>query len=141
MQNRTIEFIKNIKLPESNVFWVIFMCGLLAACSTGSTSKDQKSAALTQMAKEFAGDYKLTDIKQQVDATFKAYSVNISELNYQRCADALIALRKASKNGVSEMDILIYVQALNARAYGVSFFKQLKAAARYLERKSPDLPS
>lgn len=93
------------------------------------------------MAKEFQGGFEIEYIQKEVDETFKAYEFPINELNYQRCADTLLKLRKASKNGVSEMDILAHVKAINARSYGVSLFKQLEASAKFLEKKPLDLPS
>ncbi len=129
-------------LLRSYGFWVIFLYLGLVACSSKpqKQARVSKSAALAQMAKEFKGNHRLAYIQQQVDEAFKAYDVAINESNYQRCANALIALRKASKNGVTEMDILAHVKAINVRAYGVSFFKQLAASARYLEKKPLDLP-
>lgn len=123
-------------------FRIIFLFGLLGlgACSS-SKPTNTDSVALQQMAREFAGKYSVEFIRTEVNAVFKAYEVPQNETNYQRCADELIRLRKASKNEVSEMDILSHVRAINARAYGVSFFKQLQASAKYLEKNSLDLPS
>jgi len=133
--------LKNmLQLSERLYFRIIFLCFLLSACASDK-KQTAPSPALQQMAKEFRGEYKLNFIRTEVNAAFEAYEVPQTEANYQRCADALIQLRKASKNNVSEMDILSHVKALNARAYGVSFFKQLKASAKYLENNSLDLPS
>ena len=120
---------------------IIFLCLILTSCTTDKKQATTTSPALLQMTKEFKGEYTLEFIQKEVNAAFEIYEVQVIEANYQRCADALIQLRKASKNGVSEMDILSHVKALNARAYGVSFFKQLKASAKYLENNSLDLPS
>lgn len=136
----TLQQHKILRLSGGIVFRIIFLCLFVSACSSKKTTQ-QPSVALQQMAKEFQGEFELDFIRKEVDAVFKAYEVIPNELNYQRCADELIKLRKTSKNGITEMDILSHVKALNARAYGVSFFKQLKASAKYLENNSLDLPS
>lgn len=121
-------------------FWVIFLSlSFNSACNSPKKQASKPSAALAQMAKEFEGNHPLTYIRIEVNQAFRLYEVPANETNYQRCADMLIALRKASQKGVTEMEILAHVKAINARAYGVSFFKQLAASARYLEKKPLDL--
>lgn len=133
-----------LPLLRSYGFWVIFLLGLgnmacLSKKGNDTTQAKQVSVALAQMAKEFKGNHSVAYIRQEVNQAFKMYEVTINEANYQRCVQILIALRKASQKGVTEMDILAHVKAINARAYGVSFFKQLAASARYLEKKPLDL--
>ncbi|OJJ23521.1 hypothetical protein BKI52_03925 [marine bacterium AO1-C] len=135
-----IDLKKVLQLSGSLAFRIIFLYLCMFSCSSKKQTNTQ-SPAIQQMAQEFLGEYGIDFIRKEVNAAFKVYEVPQTEANYQRCADELTRLRKASKNSVSEMDILSHVKALNARAYGVSFFKQLSASAKYLENNSLDLPS
>ncbi len=69
-----------------------------------ATNAVNQMTALQQMEIAFEGGYTIQQIKPLLDKAMQLYRVPITEENYNRIGNALVALRKNS--GMKEMDIL-----------------------------------
>lgn len=100
--------MKNSLLLLNALFWSV-----LSFQSASSVRNDSLAAdALEMMEVVFVGNYNQQEIKAALDSAFALYSVSITENNYMRTSDALVALRK--EIGPSEMDILRCAIAANS---------------------------
>lgn len=78
-------------------------------------------SALEQMEIAFIGSPSKEKIKEKLDLALQFYSTDITEENYSRAASSLIALRKESKVGVTEMEILDYMIGSYVEGTNMSF--------------------
>ncbi len=119
----------------------VLIAGLLSAsflifgCSGDASSNNKpKPLAIEMMVTTFDGKQSEEEVKTKMDAVMKAYNVEVTEKNYEKCASALINLRKAVK-GVSEMEIIDSMLESDAGKNGVSFPDQAALSAMALEEK------
>jgi len=77
------------------------------------TSKNEEAVkdmgALEKMEIAFIGNPSKEEIKDKLDLALELYKTEITEENYSRAGSTLVALRKESKTGVTEMEILEYM--------------------------------
>lgn len=97
-------------------------------------SSSKNVSALDQMAVVFEGKPSKEEIKVKLDQAIKLYGLEITEDNYNRAGSALVSLRKASKAGVTEMEILDYMIRSYADNAKMSFADMAGLAATMLEK-------
>ncbi|MBN1915681.1 hypothetical protein JW796_01630 [Candidatus Dojkabacteria bacterium] len=106
----------------------------VAEPEVNNDSKDQEeTSALEMMEVAFEGGYSQSEIKEKLDEAMTLYALEINEENYSKAGSALIALRKESKTGVTEMDILDFMIEMYAEDVNMSFPDAAGLAAGMLE--------
>ena len=75
--------------------------------SNNAISDEQIAYVFDIMQKAFIGTHGISSIKSRLDTAMKLYNTPITYDSYNRCASALVTMRKHS--GHSEMDILQYM--------------------------------
>ncbi len=77
--------------------------------TTESEDAIDQMSSLERMEVAFIGNPSPEEIKHSLDQALKLYGTEITEENYNRAGSVLVALRKESKTGVTEMEILEYM--------------------------------
>lgn len=75
--------------------------------TSNAITDEQIAYVFDIMQKAFIGKHSVSSIKSRLDTAMKLYNTPITYENYNRCASALVTMRKHS--GHSEMDILQYM--------------------------------
>lgn len=87
-----------------------FFIFLLLSCSNPTNNTSQRSSATASayeiMEVVFEGVNDREEIKPLLEKVMSYHDMDISEENLMKCADILVALRKSSVVGVTEMDVL-----------------------------------
>ncbi len=88
--------------------------------NTGNNSEKKpntisQKSAYQKMKLAFIGRPSESEIKPILEKVMKFHGTEINENNREKAASALITLRKSSKNGVSEMDILKHMNLNGAK--------------------------
>jgi hypothetical protein len=95
-----------------NLPHVLAILGILLLANCDETDNLD---ALDKLAIIFEGSYARSQIKIRMDKTMNSYDIPITDDNYMKIANVLVAMRK--QNHVKEMDLLTC--ALTARREGV----------------------
>ena len=122
---------------------VIIPLLIFTSCGTGngdSNSKEvknipSKSEAIAMLQSVFIGTYSKQEIEENMGAVMTFYKVPITGENYLKAGNTLASLRKSSKKGVSEMDIIIHMIKADSGWKNISFDEQASKSARVLEMK------
>ena len=110
------------------LFLLIAFSFTLSSISRISYAEDN---ALAMMKSVFRGGYTKAQIKRYMDKAMGLYGVPVTEKNYQRCASALVALRKSTN--VKEMKILDYMIRSYTKGVKIDFPKAAAFSATVLQ--------
>lgn len=111
---------------------VIFSVLLLfASCGNNQSDENENPSAYEMMETAFEGFPDESEIKPMMEAVLKNYNMAITDDNLEKVASTLINLRKESKVGVTEMDILKHIYQNGSTAN--SFPDQAAISFLYLE--------
>jgi hypothetical protein len=92
---------------NKNFIKVLILCFTIGISSCNSAPETK--TPYQKMEVVFKGDYNKSEIKLLLEKVLKSHGLGINEKSQIKAADVLVALRKSSKNGVTEMDILKYM--------------------------------
>ncbi|WP_438711041.1 hypothetical protein ACSTS3_21265 [Aquimarina muelleri] len=101
--------------------------------SDKKVTKVYQKNAYKKMELAFIGNQKKSDIKPILDKVIRFHGAELTELNREKSASVLISLRKSSKNGITEMDILKHIN--NNGTEKISFPDQAAISFTLLEGK------
>jgi hypothetical protein len=104
------------KIMKSNLLKILPIFVAIGFMSCNSTPENKKTApiqntiaqksAYEKMELAFIGNPRESEIKPILERVIEFHGAEINENNRERSASVLISLRKSSKSGVTEMDIL-----------------------------------
>lgn len=132
----------------TNLFLLFILLSTAYSCSTDSTRSEQattsspptETAQATQADQEdpyyimhiaFEGMPEIEDFKPQLDAVMERYDMEINRDNLLKVANALVVMRKESKVGVTEAEILKHVYQKGTSK--ISIADQIGLSATILE--------
>lgn len=98
-----------------------------------SQPAETESQMIGMMETVFEGDHSKAQIKEKMDQVLQAYKLEVSEDNYNTVGSALVAMRKDSKTGVTEMQILDCVIASKKKGINDDIGDQIGLCASLLE--------
>lgn len=98
----------------------LFATFIITSCGTGSNDSSkienpndyeiiENPNAYEMMEVAFDGYPSTNDIKPMMESVMKTYNMQVTEENLQKVASMLVSLRKESKVGVTEMEILKHI--------------------------------
>jgi len=127
----------------SKYILIIILMLIFTSCGTNSSDSKakevknapSKSEAITMLQSVFIGSHSKQDIEENMSAVMTFYKVPITGENYLRTGNTLASLRKSSKKGVTEMDIIIHMIKADSGWKNISFDEQASKSARVLEIK------
>ncbi len=127
--------MKQIKLIKigSILTIILFMTITLIIGCTNSERNKTNPTAIEMMVDVFEGNHSLPTVKQKMDAVMKAYKIDVTERNYEKCGSALVSLRKST--GVTEMEIIDHMLDADTGKEGISFPDQAGISATLLQKK------
>ncbi len=81
---------------------------LFLSCNTSTEKKkvNIKKSAYEKMEVAFIGKPNKNEIQPILEKVMKFHGINVTEENLERTGSVLVTLRKESKSGITEMDIL-----------------------------------
>jgi uncharacterized protein YpuA (DUF1002 family) len=97
---------------------IIFSLFLLFSCGESHVEEENEEPSVYEMMETaFEDSPKESEIKPLMEDVMKTYNIEINDKNLEKVASMLIDLRKKSKVGVTEMDILkdIYQNGLSTQ--------------------------
>jgi len=101
---------------------IMLISGMACSESEQSAStpvEDLDAISLMELA--FEGNYNQEEIKSLLDKVLPLYGLESNEENYMSAGNVLVALRKESKVGLTEMDILHYMALTGAPPANMKF--------------------
>lgn len=108
---------------------IIFGVMLLIGC--GNEENAEKLTSYEIMESAFVDYPTESEIKPMMESVMKTYSMQITEDNLLKVANMLVSLRKNSKVGVTEMDILKHIY--QNKTSNVPLAEQAAISFTYLE--------
>jgi Skp family chaperone for outer membrane proteins len=88
---------------------VVFALMLLISCGSSQSEENENPTAYEMMETAFEDFPSESKIKPMMEDVMKTYNMQVTEENLQKVASMLIGLRKESKVGVTEMEILKHI--------------------------------
>ena len=85
---------------------IVFALMLLIRCGNNQSEENDKPTAYEMMETAFEGFPSESEIKPMMEDVMKTYNMQVTEENLLKVANMLVVLRKESKVGVTEMEIL-----------------------------------
>lgn len=106
---------------------------LLSSCnsSTGNKKATVEKSAYEKMEVAFIGKPLTSEIQPTLEKVMKFHGIKVTENNLERTGGVLVTLRKESKNGITEMDILNHMNKNGASQF--SFPDQAAVSFTLLE--------
>lgn len=95
----------------------------------------EKATVTTLMSRVFEGRHPEETIKAKMDSAMTLHNLPINDLNYNKSASTLVTLKRESKKGVTEMDILNHMLESTKGTTTISFDDQARISAALLEKK------
>lgn len=85
---------------------IAFTIMLLISCGSNQNEESENLTAYEMMENAFEGYPRESEIKPMMEDVMKTHNMRVTEENLQKFGSVLIGLRKESKVGVTEMEIL-----------------------------------
>ena len=123
-------------MQYKQIRFLLFSFALLLSSCNSSTANQKGKVEKTpyeKMEVVFIGKHTKYEIKSLLEKVMEFHGEEINESNQLKSADALVALRKSSKNGITEMDILNHMNKNGANK--LSFPYQAAISFTLLETK------
>ncbi|MBN4051450.1 hypothetical protein JYU16_01405 [bacterium AH-315-M05] len=121
---------------------IVVLILIITSCGTNNDTSDSgkkrspsKSEAIEMLESVFIGSFSQREIQEKMDAVMTLYKLPLNGENYLKTGNTLTSLRKSSKKGVSEMDIITHMIIASTGWQGVSFDEQAGISVRILEKK------
>lgn len=88
---------------------IIFTILLLTSCGNSQSEQKENPTAYEMMETAFEGYPSKSEIQPMIEAVMKRYDMTVTDESLQRVGNMLVVLRKESKVGVTEMEILKHI--------------------------------
>jgi cytochrome bd-type quinol oxidase subunit 1 len=100
-----------MKMKLKFILPTLIVVSVVTSCGNNSidSSSNNKPSAYEMMETAFEGYPNKSDLKPMMESVMNRHKLEVNEVNLQKVGSMLVSLRKASKVGVTEMEILKHI--------------------------------